>query len=128
MDHYSREEWHKYVKNELGDADRKAYEDHLYICDHCLEVYLEAMEEEEHALPAMPREDEFTNLVMAQITVDKVKEPPVLNVAEEQKEAFAHGTWFERCFPIAFTCLLLIGGLVKMLEGTKSEAEKLEKD
>lgn len=123
MDHYSLEEWLKYVKNELGEKDREAYEDHLYTCDQCLEVYLEAMEEEEYALPAMPREDEFTNLVMAQISDNKVKEPPMLNVATSSQK-----TWFERCFSIALACLLLIGGQVKMLEGTKIKEEKLEQD
>lgn len=88
-----------------------------------MEVYLEAMEEEEYALPAMPREDEFTNLVMAQIPVKKVKEPPMLNVATSSQK-----TWFERCFSNALACLLLIGGQVKMLEGTKSKEEKLEQD
>ncbi|WP_394140919.1 anti-sigma factor family protein [Cytobacillus oceanisediminis] len=128
MDHYSLEEWLKYVKNELGEKDREAYEDHLYTCDQCLEVYLEAMEEEEYALPAMPREDEFTNLVMAQIPDNKVKEPPMLNVAKEQKKSSSQKMWFECCFTIALACLLLIGGLVKMLEGTKSKEEKLEQD
>jgi anti-sigma factor RsiW len=126
MDHYSLEAWMKYVKNELEEEDREAYEDHLYTCDQCLEIYLEAMEEEEQALPAMPREEEFTNLIMAQIGVEKLRESPPLISAEEQKQSSAKVTWFERCFPIAFACLMLIGGQVKVLEDTKGKTEKLK--
>lgn len=54
MEHFSLEEWRKYAKNELSEPERELYENHLYICDQCLEVYLEAMDEEEDSLPAMP--------------------------------------------------------------------------
>ncbi|MBY0158135.1 MULTISPECIES: hypothetical protein [Cytobacillus] len=109
MDHFSLEEWRKYVKNVLSEPERELYEDHLYICDQCLEVYLEAMDEEENSLPEMPGEDEFTNLVMAQITGGFSEEAD-----KEHKELPNKESWFERWFPIAFACFMLIGGLVTM--------------
>lgn len=125
MDHYSLEEWLKYVENELGEEEREAYENHLYTCDQCLEVYLEAMEEVENGLPAMPREDEFINLVMAQIADENTEELKELNEAGGQKRP---STRFERWFPIAFACLLLIGNLVNRLDGSKNKTENFEHD
>ncbi|KON85595.1 hypothetical protein AF332_01195 [Sporosarcina globispora] len=109
MEHFTLEEWRKYVKNELSEPERELYEDHLYLCDHCLEVYLEAMDEEENSMPAMAGEDEFTNLIMAQITGGIPEE-----AAREHKELSNKESWFERLFPIAFASFMLIGGLVTM--------------
>ncbi|WP_264740935.1 hypothetical protein [Cytobacillus firmus] len=109
MEHFSLEEWRKYVKNELSEPERELYEDHLYICDQCLEVYLEAMDEEEDSFPEMPGEDEFTNLVMAQISGGIPEEAD-----KEHKELPNKESWFERWFPIGFACFMLIGGLVTM--------------
>ncbi|EWG09633.1 hypothetical protein [Cytobacillus firmus] len=109
MEHFSLEEWQKYAKNELSEPERELYEDHLYICDQCLEVYLEAMDQEEYSLPAMPGEGDFTNLVMAQITAGISEE-----VSKEQSGLPPKESWFERWFPLAFACFMLIGGLITM--------------
>ncbi|KAF0816065.1 hypothetical protein KIS4809_5161 [Bacillus sp. ZZV12-4809] len=108
MEHFSMEDWRKYVKNELTEPERELYEDHLYICDECLEVYLEAMDEEEDSLPAMTGEEDFTNLVMAQISGGAPEE------AKEQGGQSPKASWFERWFPFSFACFMLIGGLVTM--------------
>lgn len=108
MEHFSMEDWRKYVKNELTEAERELYEDHLYICDECLEVYLEAMDEEEQSLPAMPGEEDFTNLVMSQIKGGAPEE------AKEQSGQSPKVSLFERWFPLAFAGFMLIGGLVTM--------------
>ncbi|MCM3706209.1 MULTISPECIES: hypothetical protein [Cytobacillus] len=109
MEHFSSEEWRKYAKNELTEPERELYEDHLYICDQCLEVYLEVMEEEEYSLPEMPGEEDFTNLVMAQITGEFPKE-----ASKEQSGLPPKASRFERWFPFAFAGFMLIGGLVTM--------------
>ncbi|MBG9585877.1 MAG: hypothetical protein ACQEXE_23895 [Bacillota bacterium] len=109
MEHFSLEEWRKYAKNELSEPERELYEDHLYICDQCLEVYLEAMDEEEDSLPAMPGEEDFTTLVMAQITGEIPEE-----ASKEQSGLPTKGSLFERWFPLAFAGFMLIGGLVTM--------------
>ncbi len=109
MEHFSLEEWRKYAKNELSEHERELYEDHLYICDQCLEVYLEAMDEEEYSLPAMPGEEDFTNLVMAQISGEISEEASKEHSGLPPKES-----WFERWFPLAFACFMLIGGLITM--------------
>ncbi|GLB61086.1 hypothetical protein [Cytobacillus sp. NCCP-133] len=123
MDHYSLEEWLKYVKNELGVKEREVYEDHLYLCDQCLEVYLAAMDEADHLLPSMPGKDDFLSLIMTQIAEESNKEVPLVNETAKQKSVSAGETWFARFFSIAFVCLLLIWGLLKMLGGSKNKTE-----
>ena len=72
MMHYSFEEWMKYVENELAEDVREIYEDHLYSCDQCLDLYLQAVAEEESKLPAMTNEANFTDFVMAQVSEIKL--------------------------------------------------------
>ncbi|MEH7548019.1 hypothetical protein COJ85_17840 [Bacillus sp. AFS076308] len=64
MKHYSYEEWQHYVKDELSEDRREDLESHLYTCDQCLEVYLQAVTANETSLPALPDEPNFTDRVM----------------------------------------------------------------
>lgn len=96
MDHYSLEEWLEYVKNELGEKERVIYEDHLYTCDQCLEVYLEAMDKAEHSFPSMPRED------------GNDKEAPLLNASAKQKPGSTKKTCLSDVIQLLLpACLLL---------------------
>lgn len=72
MKHYSYEQWTKYVKNELDGEDKILYEDHLYTCDQCLEVYLTAIEAEE--LPDIIDGTAFTDNIMAQLPNENNKQ------------------------------------------------------
>ncbi|MEH7093688.1 anti-sigma factor family protein [Neobacillus vireti] len=67
MKHYSYERWQQYVKDELSEHQREELEYHLYTCDQCLEVYLEAVTANETSLPALPNDNEFTNRIMEMV-------------------------------------------------------------
>lgn len=67
MSHYTREQWQRYIKNELGEDARRKCEDHLYHCDQCLELYLEALALCEADLPDMKSAVRFTDMVMEKI-------------------------------------------------------------
>ena len=72
MTHYSYEEWMRYVKNELSEENQGVYENHLYSCDQCLDLYLQAVSEEESRLPLLANESIFTDLVMEQVAEIKL--------------------------------------------------------
>lgn len=50
MNHVSEAQWVAYLADEIPEALKIEYENHLYSCDKCLSVYMEAMEKEETSL------------------------------------------------------------------------------
>jgi hypothetical protein len=50
MNHVSEAEWVAYLADEIPEALKIEYENHLYSCDKCLSAYMEAMEREETSL------------------------------------------------------------------------------
>jgi len=65
MGHYTFDEWMQYVKDELNESARVELEDHLYSCDYCLELYLQAIADYESSLPLLTDEQGFTDHIMA---------------------------------------------------------------
>ncbi|MFS0836196.1 hypothetical protein [Paenibacillus sp. 1P03SA] len=56
MSHRSRDEWKLYIAGEItDDRQRSLWEDHLYECDLCLEMYTECLE---FLSPTLPLPDE----------------------------------------------------------------------
>lgn len=103
MKHYSYEQWEKYVKDELDENVRGDYDEHLYNCDPCLELYLQVVEEQSNDLPALSDEDEFANLIMTKIQ-DKKKETPFY-----QKTLFHYGV------AVAMTITLMSTGVFQSI-------------
>lgn len=67
MTHLTNEEWEMYIKNELTSERRDRAEDHLYSCDHCLELYLGVVAELEADLPDFQHMEDLTDRVMNEI-------------------------------------------------------------
>ncbi|MDQ0273541.1 hypothetical protein [Cytobacillus purgationiresistens] len=111
MKHYSYEEWQTYVKNELEDEVRETYEDHLYSCDQCLDLYLMAVEEDD--LPIIENEPNFTDSVMAQIKSQK--EAPVPEARVERRSAFYQKSIFHYGIAAAMTLILMSTGVFQSL-------------
>lgn len=59
MSHFSKEEWTLYINDQLDQAMRESCEDHLYVCEECLGLYLECLERSATALPAIEYEERF---------------------------------------------------------------------
>lgn len=114
MMHYSKEEWMKYVKNELASDIREEYENHLYTCDQCLDIYLEAVAGEEAELPGIVNESGFTDLIMAQIAESQ---PPVLYIPADKKpiRPFYQSAIFHYSIAAAMTILLMSTGVFQSI-------------
>lgn len=67
MMHMSVSQWLKYVQNELSEEEREVYENHLYSCDQCLDLYLQAVAESEADVPTISNETMLVDTVMSEI-------------------------------------------------------------
>ncbi len=50
--HVSIDQWTLYAENELDEAMREEYEDHMYECDSCIALYMKAVEGLGLSIPA----------------------------------------------------------------------------
>ncbi|WP_409343698.1 anti-sigma factor family protein [Paenibacillus sp. MBLB4367] len=46
MNHYGKEEWRLYAEGRIGDREREAYEEHLYVCEMCMSIYAGLLDEQ----------------------------------------------------------------------------------
>lgn len=124
MNHISYKEWLTYVQNKLDDELREEYENHLYSCDHCLELYLQAAEATESQLPELQDELQFTNKVMQGIDVikqtDQKKEQPV------KKQNRRGQTMVHYILAAAMTLLLMSTGVFSQMMEFSSSFEKID--
>ncbi|WP_066299087.1 hypothetical protein [Bacillus sp. FJAT-29937] len=114
MRHYSIEEWMNYVKNEFDQDVREEYENHLYTCDQCLDVYLEAVTAAESELPEMMNDIDFTNSIMAQIAESH---PPSVKAVKKRKESrpFYQTAIFHYTVAAGMTILLMTTGVFQSI-------------
>lgn len=114
MNHISRERWNLYVQDKLDQHTRKRYEDHMFTCDRCLELYIKAVESFNQTLPK-PSED-FTEKI-----VEHVKQSANENKQEQkskQTKSFVHYT-----IAAAMTIILMSSGLFGQLTQVASQFE-----
>lgn len=113
MKHFSDDEILRYVRNELKEADRAAFEGHLYSCDPCLDSYLQVVENEAANLPVMADESDFTERVMVDVGVyKKTKEK---EQATPKIKRFYHQVVFHYFLAAAATILLMMSGVFQSL-------------
>lgn len=67
MKHYDYVEWVLYKKNLLDHRIHEEMEEHLYICDECMEIFLSLIDEEEIKFAGNIVPEDFTNKVMKDI-------------------------------------------------------------
>lgn len=67
MMHMSILQWRKYVQDELLEEERVVYENHLYTCDQCLQLYLQAVAESEADFPTLSNETVIVDAVMGKV-------------------------------------------------------------
>ena len=115
MKHYSYEEWMKYVKNEVEQSAREEFEAHLYNCDQCLTIYLQAVAAEEEYLPMIEDEAEFTNLVMEKIAESKPTSIQTLKKKSANRKPFYQTTIFHYSVAAAMTLFLMTTGVFQSI-------------
>ncbi|WP_045520351.1 anti-sigma factor family protein [Neobacillus niacini] len=129
MKHYSYDEWLSYVKDEVSDKTREELESHLYTCDQCLENYLQAISVHESSLPVLSNESSFTDLVMEEISKQKVvnENPVPKKQPVKAKKPFYQQAAFHYLIAAAATLLLTFSGVFQSL-ATYASAVEAPKD
>jgi anti-sigma factor RsiW len=117
MKHISYEEWLDYVEDNLSDPVRDQYEAHLYTCDHCMEIYLSAVEASESSFPELSDDTGFTEAVLAE--VQHMKKPDI-----PRKQKFYQQAAFHYIVAAAMTILLMYTGVFQQLVGFAEEFER----
>jgi anti-sigma factor RsiW len=69
--HTTRENMSAYIRNQLPDAGRAAFEEHLYGCQACLETYMEQLGEDQDVLPYLQDAESLTSRIMEQVVPRK---------------------------------------------------------
>lgn len=148
MKHYSKEEWKKYVLNELNEHERELYESHLYTCDQCMDLYVQIVTEHEEALPDLLHEKTFTNAVMDEIMkstaeqYDQLEDKPHSLIAEDttkdqyqvskkKKKRYDQSSAFHYLLAAGMTVILMVSGafhsVIEIAETVQSSQFQKEK-
>jgi hypothetical protein len=117
MKHYTYDEWLQYVRNEITGKTREEFENHLYTCDQCLEVYLQAVTANESSLPILSNETSFIDAVMAEVSKGKgmVPDTKLEEQKSNKKTPFYKQAAFHYLLAAAATILLTFTGAFQSL-------------
>lgn len=67
MTHFSKGKWKDYKDNIIPEEERISMEDHLYICDNCMDIYLNLIDNEELDFAERMIPSSFTEIVMEKV-------------------------------------------------------------
>lgn len=120
--HYSKDHWMKYVKDELNDTERILLEDHLYTCDQCLELYIDAVDTQEEILPSISDEAAFMNDIMKKISNENMEIEKVI----EKKRPFYQSSIFHYAIAASLTLILMSAGFFQSIIKHTETIQKAE--
>jgi len=122
MNHQSKDHWLDYVNDELPETTRIEYEEHLYDCETCMDVYLQVIEEASHLPEDVKDEKSFTDEVMSQIE----KEPLHFQADEKDKtkHTFYKQTLFHYVIAASLTVVLMSSGVFQSLTNYVDDVQK----
>lgn len=117
MSHIKYEQWVAYVVDDVDEATRQAYEQHLSACDKCLDLYMQAIESNDDTLPKLA--DDFTDKVM-----ESVKEHKKLKQNEQKTQPIYQKSFFHYVVAAAMTLILMSSGIFGQLTQVASNIEE----
>lgn len=121
MSHIALEEWKHYARDEMNDNNRTKYEEHLYSCDQCMSLYMEAIEIVQDELPSIEGPSLYTlytDEVMDRIPVER---KPVMNPV---KKHWYEEKVFHYVLATAMTLILMASGIFGELTKITTEFER----
>jgi len=120
--HYSKNDWMKYVNDELNEKERAFLENHLYTCDQCLELYIDAVDMQEEILPSISDEAAFMNDIMQKITFENME----IEKIEEKKRPFYQSSIFHYAIAASLTLILMSAGFFQSIIKHTETIQKAE--
>ncbi|RDW20236.1 hypothetical protein CWR48_05910 [Oceanobacillus arenosus] len=124
MKHIQYEEWLSYIEDTLDEKTREHYENHLYDCDACMSLYLEAIEAMEQKIPVMATNATFTDEVMQKISDDQKQESKV----KTAKSSFYQKAIVHYVVAAAITLFLMSQGAFSQLMNVVTDFEASNKN
>ena len=118
MNHLSLGKWKIYARDEMDDDKREEYEEHLYSCDHCMVLYMEAIESVQDELPSIEGPSLYTDEVMERIPFEG--EP----VSTSSRKHWYEENLFQYVLAMAMTLILMATGIFGDLLKVTTEFEK----
>lgn len=67
MDHFSKEKWIAFKRDEVLEEEKRLMEDHLYTCDTCMDSLLNLIDDEELDFAEMMISEDFTSNLMKKL-------------------------------------------------------------
>lgn len=67
MTHFNKERWIGFKNDILPEEEKIDMEDHLYLCDNCMDIYLKLIDTEELDFAEMMIPSDFTETVMEKV-------------------------------------------------------------
>ncbi|MFB5935047.1 hypothetical protein ACE8FZ_17385 [Peribacillus frigoritolerans] len=124
MNHVSEAQWVAYLADEIPEALKIEYENHLYSCDKCLSVYMEAMEKEETSLDL----EGFDIAGPVMDSISRLKGGSVEDSWPHRKEKSLRTITRHYLIAAGFTILLMAGGvfqsLTEYVDSVESSSDK----
>ncbi len=114
MRHITNEQWLAYVKDELDEKVRIDYEGHLYGCDQCLALYIEAVEMVEQQASIITTDE----IIQSVNTSVAMKQPKDIKEPSFYKKALFH-----YMVAAAMTLVLMSSGIFSQLIDVVSDIE-----
>ncbi|RLQ93762.1 hypothetical protein [Falsibacillus albus] len=130
MNHIPYEKWLLYVKDELPRGMKNEYEDHMYECDHCMALYMKAVEAWEDDFPAIRDGAAITNSIMDEIMqISTVISPAKEEGYSQQKDKIKTGAFhqkpiFHYVVAAAMTLLLMSSGIFQTISSYVNQFEQ----
>lgn len=117
MSHIKHEQWVAYVVDDVDEAMRRAYEQHLSVCDECLDLYMQAIESNADMLPKLA--DDITDKVM-----ENVKKRTKSKQNEQKTQPIYQKSFFHYVIAAAMTLILMSSGIFGQLTQVASNIEQ----
>jgi len=118
MAHYENDTWKAYIKDELSEKKRIEIEDHLFSCNHCLDVYMLQLEAVTDSLPSLPNSQSLTDAVIESLPFSK----PVTKASTRKRRFYQHSL-FHYGVAAAITMVLMTSGFFQSITGFVSTVE-----
>lgn len=112
MRHYNTDEWLAYINDKLPELKREEFEEHLFLCDQCLEVYSNLLENKAEELPTIQNEG-FTEETLRYLPKKKQK----------QKKQVLQSPIFHYGVAAAVTFILMTSGFFQSVTGIVATVE-----
>ncbi|WP_096186565.1 anti-sigma factor family protein [Evansella halocellulosilytica] len=110
MTHRSKADWHQYVNEELSESKKQEFEEHLYGCDECMDLYLQVIEESNDQLPDVGDHDEFTDVVLS-----RIEKQHGISQSIRRRRPFYEQTVFHYVLAATLTIVLMTSGVFQSI-------------